>query len=831
MMAKPDSRPHFEVHPSVVYQLGESLISDAVQALIELVKNCYDADATYAKVVIDTTGTTDLTGTFYQPLGGRIIVEDDGHGMSLEDIDDGWLTISNRKKRDFKLARKLTGRGRTPLGDKGLGRLGVQRLGEKLEIFTKTKADGGVHLGFSWSDFASKARLQDVEIQLDDWDGAKQPGTCLVISNLRELEMWKGRDAIRKLQTELSQMISPFKGIRDFLVLIEVDGKTVELQEITEKVRDIAPLRYDVKFDGTAFTVTGRARLNFFCPPNREAAKDFSLIAEGDDGQAFFDFLTQQKHAKTVNLQRSSDANWFVEFNWERKLEDMDGVERVAGPGSEIANPGPFVGEVDAFDLANTAFDRQNIFDRISEFRDHIKTCSGIRVFRDGFAIRVDHDWLKLGTQWTSASSYYGLKPNNTLGYIALSARENMDLEETTNREEFKDTPFYRNFYELLMGFKRFTELTQEFLGRSWGAFRDRRKEELANVDSRKTVEDIAKAIRDGLTGATRQQVQLDSFRERIKSSMNRASNVSKQLAEASDVSPSLRRDITDALDELNPLLVEAQRAIGETSKFLGDLGTVREMGQVLDRRVDTLREQMDNMYETVALGLTAEALSHEIFNIADQLATRTKKAKNRLRSLDLNDTVLTSFIEHVKSSGMALRKQMSFLSPALRYVREQRETIELQAFMNELSAFYRERLDQHKISVRVESGADSSLRIHMNRGKLTQIIDNFVLNSEYWLREDISQGRMDRGFITIEVSRPFVRIYDSGRGIDTNIEHALFEPFVSAKGKGRGRGLGLFIVKQLVDSEGCSVGILPERNSHRRLFKFQIDFRGAIDE
>jgi signal transduction histidine kinase len=118
-----------------------------------------------------------------------------------------------------------------------------------------------------------------------------------------------------------------------------------------------------------------------------------------------------------------------------------------------------------------------------------------------------------------------------------------------------------------------------------------------------------------------------------------------------------------------------------------------------------------------------------------------------------------------------------------------------------------------------------------MNRGKLTQIIDNFVLNSEYWLREDISQGRMDRGFITIEVSRPFVRIYDSGRGIDTNIEHALFEPFVSAKGKGRGRGLGLFIVKQLVDSEGCSVGILPERNSHRRLFKFQIDFRGAIDE
>lgn len=829
-MAK-DKNSHFEVHPSVVYQLGESLITDSVQALIELVKNCYDADASYAKVVINTAGTNDLAGTFYPSHGGRIVVEDDGHGMSLEDIDAGWLTISNRKKRDFKLAKKLTDRGRTPLGDKGLGRLGVQRLGEKLEIFTKTKTDVGLHFGFSWSDFALKARLQDVEIQLNDWGESKQPGTRLVISNLREPEMWQGQNAIRKLQTELSQMISPFKVIRDFVVLIEVDGKTIELQEITEKVRSIAPLRYDIKFDGTNFTVTGRARLNFFCPPNREGANDFALIAESDDGRAFFEYLSHQKHARTVNLTRANDPNWFVAFSWHRKLEDIDGVERKADSGSELANPGPFVGEVDAFVLSNTAFDRQNIFDRISEFREHIKTSSGIRVFRDGFAIRVDHDWLKLGTQWTSASSYYGLKPNNTLGYIALSARDNMDIEETTNREEFKDTPYYRNFYALLMEFIRFTERTQDFLGRSWGAFHDRRTEQLANVDSRKTVEDIAKAISDGLNGAKYQQGQLDSFKDRIQSSMMRASSVSKQLAIASEVSPSLRRDIADALDVLNPLLVEAQKAISETSKFLSNLGSVQEMGHVLDRRVDALREQMDSMYETVALGLTAEALSHEIFNIADQLALRTKNAQNRLRSLDLNDRVLTSFFEHVKSSGMALRKQMSYLSPALRYVRDQRESIEVETFMNELAAFYRGRLEQHKIAICVEVDEDMALQIRMNRGKLTQIIDNFVLNSEYWLREDLAQGRAIRGVITIQVSRPFVRISDSGRGIDPNIEHALFEPFVSAKGKGRGRGLGLFIVKQLIDSEGCNVGIMPERNRHQRLFKFQIDFRGALDE
>jgi len=93
--AKP--KPHFEVHPSVVYQLGESLITDAVQALIELVKNCYDADSTYAKVLIDTQGSVEVSEAFYASGGGRIIVEDDGQGMGSADVESGWLVISNRK--------------------------------------------------------------------------------------------------------------------------------------------------------------------------------------------------------------------------------------------------------------------------------------------------------------------------------------------------------------------------------------------------------------------------------------------------------------------------------------------------------------------------------------------------------------------------------------------------------------------------------------------------------------------------------------------------------------------------------------------------------------
>ncbi|MDZ7831776.1 MAG: ATP-binding protein [Desulfobacterales bacterium] len=823
--------PHFEVHPSVVYHLGESLITDSVQALIELVKNSYDADATYTKVTIDTKGSTEFDDTFYSPEGGRIIIEDDGFGMNLEDIEAGWLMISNRKKHEFKKARKLTDKGRTPLGDKGLGRLGVQRLGEKLEIFTKTKKDGGVHFGFSWSDFAKKERLQDVSIQLDEWKNAKQIGTRLVISNLQELELWRGEDATKKLQNELSQMISPFKQIRDYVAFIEIDGKPIELQEITEKVRDIAPLRYSIHFDGKTIEIKGRAKLNYFCPSERKEAEEFALIAEGDDGKGFYDFLSQQKYARSLNLKRSKSANWYVEFEQQKELEDVDGVYRVSGKSSSIANPGPFKGEMDSFDLSVTSFDRQNVFDRMNEFRNYIKKCSGIRVFRDGFGIRVDKDWLKLGDQYTSGPSFYGLKPNNTVGFIALSARENMDLEETTDREGFKDTVYYRNFYSLLMEVMKFTQTAGQFFGRSWIAYKKERKEELAKIDSRKTIEDISHTMSERLSASEEYQKKLDEFQTRLQTSKKQAQAASTRLSKKRRIDNKLRSEVSNSVSNLNQLIDESQEMISQVSVYLGEISTLRHMGQVLNDRIDGFRDQMDNMYEAVALGLTAEALSHEIFNIADQLSLRTKKAQSRARAIKLEDRILQNFIEHVKSSSMALRKQMSFLSPALRYVREQRDSIDTFSFMKEIREFYKDRLQKNNISILIHTRNGGVARLKMNRGKLTQIIDNFILNSEYWLREDISQGRMEHGSITIELDRYFVRIFDSGKGIDPNIEYVLFEPFVTAKGKGKGRGLGLFIIKQLIDSEGCNVGILPERNSHDRLFKFQIDFRGAIDE
>ena len=512
-MPTSDNRPHFAVHPSVVLQLGESLISDAIQALIELVKNSYDADASFAKVTIDTLGAGSITGMSNPIAGGFIVVEDDGTGMDEDDILGGWLLISNRAKRELKQAKKTTPGGRTPLGDKGLGRLGVQKLGDTLDVFTKKKRSEPYHFGFSWLDFATAPTLADVDIHFGNTSAYTQPqGTKIIISSLREADFWRGEDALKRLQRELSRMISPFRAIRNFIVAIEADGKAIDLEDISDRIRDLAPVRYTIGFDGKALSIVGRARLDFFRPPNPKEAEDFALIAESDDGDRFYKFLESQKKAPYINLKKGGAKKWFVEFRRSRNIDELDRLDPDPIDGTKPANPGPFNGEVDAFDLSPSSFREQSVFDRIKEFRGQIQRLAGIRVYRDGFAIRVEDDWLNLGKQWTLATFYYGLKPNNTLGYIALSARDNIQLEETTDREGFKDTPYYRNFYKMLMEFQRFSSEAHEFFGRSWSDFAKARHEQLARVDTRKGIEDIARDIKAAVGGAPDQEAAVERF-------------------------------------------------------------------------------------------------------------------------------------------------------------------------------------------------------------------------------------------------------------------------------------------------------------------------------
>ena len=148
---QPQAQYEFEIDASVVYQLGEMLISDEVQALLELVKNSYDADASYANIIVQTETASGEQSPMFPDARGYIYVEDDGIGMGWAEVKGGWLTISRSPKREMKRKGQTTAKGRTPIGDKGLGRLGTQRLGRYLEFWSKKK-DTGIefYVGVDW---------------------------------------------------------------------------------------------------------------------------------------------------------------------------------------------------------------------------------------------------------------------------------------------------------------------------------------------------------------------------------------------------------------------------------------------------------------------------------------------------------------------------------------------------------------------------------------------------------------------------------------------------------------------------------------------------------
>lgn len=852
-----DLEAHFEADASVVFHLGEHLVSDVVQALVELVKNSYDADATYANVVIDTaspppvTMRSDIEGDVKVDAAGAsrmrvgyVLIEDDGAGMDVDTIREGWLTIANSPKTRQKRAGRPTLRGRTPLGDKGLGRLGVQRLGQHVSINTRVTRTGlepqeEHQVQFSWRAFRQGTSLSNVPVSLTEVDPpTRSVGTSIVVADLRDREQWTDPAAVDRLRQELSQMISPFEGVRDFRLIVSINGTGLDLGEVSTQLREAAQVRYTLEFDGTTFTVNGRAKLSFFRPP--QGTKDriaFAELVEADDGQRFFAYLAQQARNESFSFRKARRAGWFVEFSRARPLADFD---RMAMREGKIANPGPFRGEVDGFDLGAEAAREQHAFDKAASYRQAIKNLSGIRVYRDGFGVRVDRDWLRLSESATSGVSYYALRPSNTLGYVSISAQENSSLQEKTDREGFVISEAYLNFFGLLRdGFVGFSEKAQDFLRRGWLEFRKSHERELADVDPDSTPEAVVDRMRSELALATTHRASLEALASNLNDGILAASKESGTIASAlkkagTTVNSSLREHIgrlDGQLKGLQRMTSDVRETLMRVTSYLERVAAMDTLSTVLTSEIGALREQLGQVYELVSLGITAEALTHEIHHVAEQLAARNKAVADHLKRQRSNDLTLSAFTEYVRTAVAALRQQLGHLTPALRFARQKRERIDIAAFLTDLRAFYGPRLEAAGIDFIVQTERGGDFTVKMGRGKLVQVLDNLVLNSEYWLREEIRHGRLERGVIRCQVHAPHIRISDNGRGVDPALAPTIFEPFVTGKQGGRGRGLGLFIVRQLLDVEDCVITLQRKQNSHGRRYVFDLDFTGALDE
>jgi hypothetical protein len=115
----------FRFAPDILRRLGEELVPHPEQGIVELVRNSYDADAISCRVEI------------LPQQGGAIRVDDDGDGMDMEAIRDGFLVVG----RSQKPQKPFTRLGRRPVGDKGLGRLAALRLGRLVQVTSRPRGE------------------------------------------------------------------------------------------------------------------------------------------------------------------------------------------------------------------------------------------------------------------------------------------------------------------------------------------------------------------------------------------------------------------------------------------------------------------------------------------------------------------------------------------------------------------------------------------------------------------------------------------------------------------------------------------------------------------
>lgn len=217
MVELDDTHGQLKFAPDILRRLGEELIPNPEQGLIELVKNAYDADAKSCNIMLNKV----------LRKGGTIIIEDDGNGMVMEDLLNGFLIIGRSRKSPRKRSKKYR---RLPVGDKGLGRLAALRLGNKVIVKSRPRSERNVQytLTIDWGLIDKANVVEDIQLPIQKESTLTPPGVTIEIVNLRKPLT---RTEVKQLARELVLLSDPFQSKTSFKAqLITKDYKEFDRQ-------------------------------------------------------------------------------------------------------------------------------------------------------------------------------------------------------------------------------------------------------------------------------------------------------------------------------------------------------------------------------------------------------------------------------------------------------------------------------------------------------------------------------------------------------------------------------------------------------------------------
>lgn len=391
----------YEIRPTGrhVLTIGEELIQDQFAAIVELVKNCYDADS--PDVIL-----------YFKRIPERncleIRVEDHGHGMSTDDVIGKWLVPSTANK----LKKRQSPNGRIMQGRKGIGRYAASILGDDLKLETIDKSGFKTTLYVKWAELSKYEYLDQIDVPVFTEQTNQPSGTILTIqSDLSENTYWN-EETLKKLRFELKKLIPPradctfddnYKIWLCFYNFFEDGNKNVREEIAPYPILDL----FDYKISGTIAS-DGKGIIIY----------ENQKIKNGVVERIPFDCGATSCGALTIDVRV-----------YDRETEAID---QLIQRGLKDDSSDQYVTRIQARQLLNSV--------------------NGIGVYRNGFRIRplgdADFDWLKLNEQRVQNPSMK-IGSNQVAGYVHVESEEISGLEEKSARDGLKNNYAYKQLVKI----------------------------------------------------------------------------------------------------------------------------------------------------------------------------------------------------------------------------------------------------------------------------------------------------------------------------------------------------------------------------------------------
>lgn len=389
--------------------IGKDLIQNNYAAIVELVKNAYDADSKSVEINLQFKKKQEHSKKPNSSGEKNVVItiKDHGHGMTRDTVINKWMVPSTNDKFE----RRFSPNGRIMQGRKGIGRYAASKLGSSLLLKTVSTKKEKTIVDINWQAFEQAEYLDEVEIDIKSDTTNERSGTMLTIKGDQKYYDEWSKEQFDTLRFELKKLIPPItdkinKQEQDFKINLKISGfsPAYDIDEI------ITP--YPI-FDLFDYKISGKISA---------------------DGEASL-FYTVQKAKNTVeeiiHINTGPTLCGNVLFDIRVYDRDSESIEHLIKRGLKDGH-GNYVGKLQARQILNTS--------------------NGVGVYRNGFRIRPlgdpEYDWLKLNEQRIQNPSLR-IGSNQVIGYVLIESEEQSNLIENSARDGLRENKAYRQLQQL----------------------------------------------------------------------------------------------------------------------------------------------------------------------------------------------------------------------------------------------------------------------------------------------------------------------------------------------------------------------------------------------